>query len=347
MRPDPTREQISLPEIVAGLAELEEYMDAPASTLAPFKVACTVYEAQLRGPFGDMIYESPKLRECVMFGAAAMDVIRYFRLVRHKSQLRNLRKHLALLGPGFFGIAGTYTVQQSKGSTLREKLETLGIASPTDAVAKDATRKAVELMLAMAAMNTFDRVVVEDPVASNAADPNPDLIIEHDGHGYGLACKSLSTGSEETIKERVAEGIAQLERAIAAKKVEPYRGVVLLDVSALLDHESLYIPKLHHRWPMHSTGAVLKHSVEEALARAFGPGPGRSFHDIFGPLFKDRRLPAGVLIYAHGLRICDNNGSSVPVYQKALQLCFCGDTSSITDFCKQLNLALHCQSPEK
>jgi hypothetical protein len=347
MRQDPARERLGLQEIVAGLAEMETCLDAPNSALQPFKVACSVYESQLRGLFGGWNYESKSFRECVMFVAAAMDMVRYFRLVRNKSQFRNLRKHLALIDPGFFGVAGTFTVQQSKGSNLRAKLTAHGIASPTDAVAKDAARKTIELMLAMAAMNTFDNVAVEHPHASSVTDPNPDLIIEHAGHRYGVACKSLSTTSEETFKERVAEGIVQLERAVAANKVDSRRGVVLLDISSLLEHERLFMPEKFQFWKMKDSGKVLKHAINGALGKVFATDLDRSFHDVLSKLYKGRRLPVGILIYAHCLMICENKGAAIPVYQKALELRSGGDTSSILDFCKRLNLALHCQRVEK
>jgi hypothetical protein len=346
MNPDPEREQIAVPEILIGLADLEKClgssMSDASSALQPFKIACKVYEQQFQSPFGiELAYETEPFRECVMFVAASMDLVRYFRLVRHKPQLKALREHLTLIAPGFFGVAATYGIQMSKGSRLRTLLAAYGITPPTDSVAKDAARKTVELMLAMAAMNSFDKIVVENPKASSATDPNPDLIVQHAGKRFGVACKSLSTLSEETFKERVAEGLVQLERAIAANRVDPIRGVVLLDVSAILDHEKLYLPAPDCRWPKQDSGDILRRFVDEALQKMFALEPTRSFQEILGSLYRNRRLPFAVLIYAHAVMLCEMNGHTCPVYQKALR--YGGDTSSIVSFCKRLDRALHCQ----
>ena len=348
MKPNPKKEQLSVPEIIAGLAELEKFLEIdPASGLSPlfpFKLACQIHEQQSRGPFGlGLAYETRPFRECLMFIAAAMDLVRYFRSARHKHELRKLRPHFALISEGFFGIAGTYGIQMSQGSRLRSLLTKYGITPPTDAIAKDATRKSIELMLALAALNAFDGIEVEDPKASDPTDPNPDLIVQHKGKRIGIACKSISSTHEETFKENVIKGISQLEHAIDIGKVDRRCGAVLLDVSAILDHDKLYVPKAGHCWHHNASGLILTAAVTEALQKIFGPNPKRSFHHILGPIYRGHALPAGVLIYAHGLMLCEKDGVVSPVYQKALRLGFGGDTSSLGRFNKRLNRALHCQ----
>lgn len=340
-----------MPEIAAGLLELEKFLGVDPtgslSPLFPFKVACDIHEQQrIQGLVGlELLYEIPAFRECVMFIAGALDLVRYFRAARHNSELKKLRPHFALVSDGFFGIAGTYGVQMSQGSRLRQRLGEHGITPPSDAVAKDATRKTIELMLAMAALNTFDGIEVEDPKASDPSNPNPDLIIRSGGQRYGIACKSITSLHEETFKENVAKGIAQLERSILVGKVDSRCGVVLIDVSAILEHDRLYMPEPGHCWVSEDAGMALTAAVTQALLKVFGHDPARTFHDILGPIFKGHNLPPGVLIYAHGLLISGKDGSVFPVYQKALRLGFSGDTSFLGRFNENLNRALHCQPP--
>lgn len=347
MRSNPQQERLYIPEIIAGLVELEGFLGvdpaSPASPLHPFKEACEVYELVAQGPFGiETAYETSAYRECVMFMAAAMDLVRYFRAVHRRAEVKKLRPHFSKLGAGFFGVAGTYGIQMSNGSRLREHLAARGVPPPPDEVAKDATRKTVELMVALAALNSFDGIEVEDPDASDASDPNPDLIIEHAGQRFGVACKSVSSTHEKTINENIAKGVLQIERAIEAGKVSPRCGTVLLDVSALLDHAWLYIPKPGHRWALEGKASVFTGAVDEALAKVYGQ-QNRKFHEVLKPIFADSQLPRGVLIYAHGVMLCENAGATIPVYQKALRLGFGGDVSSLQGFCERLNRALHCQ----
>ncbi|MDP1580971.1 MAG: hypothetical protein Q8M02_11875 [Candidatus Didemnitutus sp.] len=351
MKPNPAHEQLSVPEIAAGLVELEKFLGVDRagslSPLFPFKVACDVHEQQRIDGFAglEQLYEIPAFRECVMFIAGALDLVRYFQAARHNSELKKLRRHFALVSDGFFGIAGTYGIQMSQGSLLRRRLGEHGITPPSDAVAKDATRKTIELMLAMAALNTFDGVEVEDPKASDPSNPNPDIIIHKGDQRFGIACKSITSLHEETFKENIAKGVAQLERSILAGKVDSRCGVVMIDVSAILEHDRLYVPEPGYCWVSAGAGPALTSAVTEALLKVFGHDPVRTFHDILGPIFKGHNLPPGVLIYAHGLLICEKDGAIFPVYQKTLRLGFGGDTSFLGSFNESLNRALHCQPP--
>ena len=222
-----------------------------------------------------MVATIESMRECLMFVAAAMDLVRYYRCVRNTRGLRALSKHFKLLGSGFFGVAGTYTVQQSKGSMLRKLLCDQGYDMPTDEKAKDAVRKSVELMLALAAINTFERVEIEDPDDSGRAAPNPDIIIDNEDHRYGIACKSWSSPNEENFKKRIAEGLSQIDRAIKADKVDRNRGVLRIDISALLDHERLFVPAKGQIWGCQGTGAILLSAMGEAMVKVFDLRLGR------------------------------------------------------------------------
>ena len=122
-------------------------------------------------------------------------------------------------------------------------------------------------MLAMAALNTFEGIEVEDPKASDPANPNPDLIIRSGDRRYGIACKSITSLHEETFKENVTKGVAQIERSILAGKADSRCGVVLIDVSAILGHERLYVPEPGHCWISEDAGMALTNAVNEALLK--------------------------------------------------------------------------------
>lgn len=351
MQPDPKQEQFFVRDILDGLIALETQLQlVPASGLSPlfpFKVACQVYEKQRQMPFDlSLAYENPKFRECIMLVAAAMDLVRYHRAARGHRALRKLGPHFAQIGGGFFGIAGTYGIQMSKGCPMRSWLEAAGVVFPDDAAAKDATRKTIELMFALAALNAFETIEVEDPKDSGSSAPNPDLIVGHDGKRYGIACKSVSSVQEETIKDNVAKGVEQLGRAIEAGGVDPRCGVVVLDVSAILKQDRLYMPGPGQFWEKSQTGGILCQAVDEALQKIYGPDPARTFQEILGPIYKGSDLPPGVLIYAHGLMLSAENEAVSPVYQKSLRLGFGGDTSELTPFNTRLDRALNCQPLE-
>lgn len=345
MRPDNQAEQTHVQDILGGITALEEQLglvpEHGRSPLFPFKLACECYQRQTEGLAGlELTAGQPLVRECMMLVAAAMDLVRYYHATRRLSEFRNLTQHFSLVGDGLFGIAGTYGIQMSKGSPLRKYLEASGCKFPEDGVAKDATRKTIELMFGLAALNAFESVELENPKHSDSFEPNPDLIIGFEGKRYGLACKSVSSLHEASMKENVDKGVSQLVRTIRSKRVDERCGIVVIDVSAILDQDRLYMPGPGVFWGKMHAGQAMQAEMDAALAKIYAVNGPRQYHEIFAPSFKDSNLPVGVLFYAHGLMICDVAGAAAPVYQKALQLAYGGDTSSILPFLKRLDRAV-------
>lgn len=349
MKLNPQDEWMNVREIRTGLLEIEKRLHFETSVLQPFRESCDLYENAVGHPLAPMsvMFGTPKFREVVMFVTAGMDLVRYFRLANSKKQLKVLRDHLQLVGPGLFGVAATFTIQQANGSYLRNRLHQIGYPIPTAPIAADAARKTIELMVGMAAMSSFDSVSLEDPNASDPADPNPDVIIQHDGRRYGIACKSLVSSSESNFVERIDDGLSQLTRAIDGNKADRRCGMVLLDISAQLDHDRLYdgagtVPSLRRIGP----GEALLSEMSAALIKIFGPD--RRWDEILPPVFAPYSLPPGILIYGHSLIIChDDQGAQFPVYQKAMIQGVGNDVGSIKPFCDRLNNAIHGQSASR
>jgi len=290
-----------------------------------------------------VLYDIPKVKECCMQVAAAMDLVRYIRNIKDKSKLKKIKEHLALIGVGGFGIAATFFKLQSNQSCIEEKLGARGIRAFSSEVVKDAARKTIELMLGLAALNTFDDIALENPSASNSKNPNPDLIIKHANKRYGVACKSLTCRSFTTLKERIEEGIEQIDNAVKANRIDGHCGIVLLDVSALLDQDALYMPAPNTCWDIYATSMILMDSVDSTLVSLFGVNRRESIKKHLGQLFKNHQASPAVLVYAHSLMITSSPNGVSPCYMKAMRLLFAGDTSHARAFFNRLNNALHCQ----
>jgi hypothetical protein len=271
-----------------------------------------------------------------------MDLVRYVKAIKDKSRLKVIKKHLALLGAGGFGVAATYTHQQSHASAIRMRLEQAGIAPLPPEILKDASRKTIELMIGLAALNTFDEVTIEDPEESNAKDPNPDIIISWRNARFGIACKSINSTNKSNLRERISEGLIQIDRSIECGKVDNRRGVVLLDISALLDHDALYVPSEDSVWFAKDLTEILWEAINRALAKVFGSGPSK-VKGALGDLFENHQAAPCVLIYAHTLMIAAAGDSICPRYMKLMRLLFAGDHSKVKGFAEKLNTALHCQ----
>lgn len=348
MRVDKTQESLSITDIIASLKNFERLVFSKAegsenkSGFLGLLIACNVYKNLVEGPF-PMLYGLPKIRDCSIHVAAAMDLVRYFNKIGKKSKLKAFKKHLRLVGIGGFGLAATYTHQQAKKSFLQRKFNESGIELPSAEMLKDASRKSIELMLGLASLNTFDDALLEDPEHSDEKNPNPDIIIRHGDKKYGIACKSLNSKNKTSFRERIQEALGQIERAINAGNVDKRRGMVLLDISALLNHDDLYMPSRDLVWNELDAPRVLVDSVDAALADIFKESQSMSVADLLGDLFEGKKAAPCVLIYAHSLMIAGDNDSISPRYFKVMKVLYAGDHSSVKGFVKQLNRALHCQ----
>jgi hypothetical protein len=348
MKQDKTKERLHITDIKAGLADLEQSVfskaasDEHKSGLLALKIACDVFERLCQGPL-PIDYTLPRVKECCLHVAAAMDLVRYGNTIQDKAKLKPLKKHFALIGAGGFGVAATYTHQQSKPSAIQECLRKHGTKPLPSEAMKDASRKTIELMVGLAALNKFDEIVLEDPEKSNPKDPNPDIIIETGKATFGIACKSLNSTNITNFKQRIAEAIRQIDRTVASGKLLKRHGIVLLDISALLDHDLLYMPSQERFWSASHTTEVMLATINETLSNIFGSSRPLTAKAAFGDLFESHQAAPCVLIYAHTLMIACSDDSIFPSYMKLMKLLFVGDHSKVKSFAEKLNRGLHCQ----
>ncbi|MFZ4595797.1 MAG: hypothetical protein ACOYOF_16170, partial [Verrucomicrobiaceae bacterium] len=207
-------------------------------------------------------------------------------------------------------------------------------------VERDAARKTIELMLALAALNTFDDVILEDPSHSSDSNPNPDLIVADGKHRYGIACKSISSSSKSNFLEHVEYAIKQLKKALKKERIDSGLGIVFIDVSALLDHDKLFMPDANSHWYSHAAPLVIQNEVNQVLIQILEEG---KVHKSLGSLFKKSGVAPCVVIYAHSLMMAVNDQGVAPHYYKPMRVLPCGDHSKVEKFLTKLNNANHCQ----
>ena len=344
MKPDPSKEQIHIDDVISALDAIErnafsKVMDVSSkSGLYALKTACTAYRELTCSPL-PVSFEIQSVRECALYAAGATDLARFYWSIDNKTKIKSLRKHLALVGSGLLGVAASYVNLQQHDSRIEALLPPLDHGDKVDA-----SRKTIELMIAMAALTRFDRVVLEDPQNSSKGSANPDIIVHSDDKKYGIACKSLTTQSRQTLKERIAEGLKQIDRAVSDGIVDNRCGLVLLDISPLLDHESIYLPPdpKDNMWSLTGVGPIIQSSMQEALGQVVG-GTSVTLEQLAGDELKASKSSPCVLIYAHSLLICDVNGQRKPTLGKAMHCMTAGDHSLVKSFLEELNKGLHCQ----
>ena len=350
MRVDKGSEVMRISQVQEGLLRLELQafqdeveVDGRIGLLA-LKIGCQVYREIVFGPL-PISFRAPAVKDCSLYVGAAMDLVRYFNRVKDKRKLKAAKKHLKLIGSGFFGIAASFINQQSHKSVLNNRLLELGIAQVSDNMKADASRKTIELMIGLGCMGVFDSVLLEDPYGDGTKPSNPDIIVKFKGESYGIACKSLTTRSMETFRERISEGIDQIQRSINDKNVDHNKGVIFLDISSLLDHDSLYLPAIDDGdyWSLEGVGPILTGAMNSVMRDIFGVNASSGAIELIGDLFHGKSISPCVVLYAHSLLICSAGGPLFPVYSKALHCLVAGDNSAVRIFIERLNRAIHCQ----
>ncbi len=344
MRINTYQEKLHIADIRNGIAKLIKLVISGSDgtfqgEIMAMQIACNVYEDLQRNPL-PWSFEVGSIKECCQYVAAAMDLTRYLRNLEIKKNYRNIESHLQLLTKGGFGISATYQIQQRKGSRIQSLVKEAMGEQWTNEIARDAARKSIELMVALAALNKFDEVILEDPYDSNTQLANPDVLIRDQGKNYGIACKSLSSKHSVTFFERIEEAVCQIETSIEDSQIDPGRGIVFFDLSPLLDHDNLYLPEANHVWSHEGAIYALQFAVQKLLMELMGQG---TAHDLIGKFFKDKRAAPCLFIYAHSAMIAKNDHGVSPHYFKSVTVLEAGDYSKVKTFVPNLHKALHCQ----
>lgn len=337
---------MSISHIIRGLKKIEEALAGDDKTfqelrgILTMKLACEAYERAAQGPF-PILYDTPKLEEVCGYVAGAMDLVRYFEASSNNRKIRKLKGHLDLIRIGGFGLAATKHNQQNRESFIDRLISRYGFNDVDHEIRKDATRKSLELMLALAILGGFGDVEVEDP-SDSSSDPNPDIIIPFQGERYGIACKSITTRHKEGLIDRIREGVDQLERSVSSGVVSKGRGIVFIDVSALLDHSRLYVPKPNYVWDRNNAYEVIKQSITFEVNKFFPQSEVSTIKKEIGHLFVGKSVAPAVLVYGHSLMISSFSEGACPFYMKSLHVWYAGDTSPVRGVLERLNKAIHC-----
>lgn len=339
MRPDPNSEEFHITKIAEGLKKIKSLASDPGNEtinieLAAMEISVNWYMQAINGDL-PIFYGIEQIKESCHYIASAMDLVRLFERI-DKKKLKPLRAHLKLIGKGGFGIYGTYQKQLHNGSSLHDKLILEIKTDPNKEIARDAVRKSIELMLALACLSKYDKVLLEDPENSCDTKPNPDLIVKDGGSSYGIACKSIISESGENFKGHIRKAIGQIEKAVDKGRVDPGRGLVFIDVSPHLDHDKLYMPDTDHYWQAADAPKLLAFELDRALFRILGEG---DLGKKLSPLFSNTQVAPCVVIYAHSLIIGSSELGVNPRYYKAMTVVQCGDHSKVANFLTDLNKA--------
>lgn len=368
MRPDPQQERMHINDIISGLDRISNAaMIGQGSDLShglsALRIGCEVFQRALATPamalMGHVPWHLGLIRDVVSYAAASMDLVRLFDRIPDKQRVKAIRQHLAIVGSGYFGIAATKTNQQHLPSRVREELIRRGVHPPSDGKALDASRKTIELMVGMALLGHTADVSLEDSEDSSRADPNPDVIVTYNGVRIGIACKSISTANSEGVRERIREGVRQVTRTCMHGQCST--GIVLLDVSSLLDHNTLYLPaEPNQYWAREAIPEIILEEVKMAIARVFdvdspdGSRIGDRIRDLYEKPFDDLGdrpvdpiVQPCVLVYGHSVMIGADETMSAPFYAKVLINYYFNDQSFVTGLIKELNQRLHGQGPHR
>lgn len=345
MRIDTEIESLHITEIAQGLERIKHFLSHGDSE--PINIEVTAMEAavaayeKIQSGFLPVLYSSDTMKECCHYVAAAMDLVRYFRKIPDKNKIKQVRGHLGLIGKGGFGIYATYQKILQNDSYVHTKIEELTSTDSSKEIARDAARKSIELMLGLACLNKFDRVILEDPYYSNDKNPNPDLIVVSNKKRYGIACKSISSNSKTNFREHVEKAIEQVDKSTKKGKVDPKQGIVFFDISALLNHDKLFEPSFNYCWNKDSAIAAIQSEVDNVIKDIIGSSS--AYRQKFLPLFKGSCTAPCIVTYAHSLMICENQYGVYPYYYKVLRYLEIGDSFKVSKFVKELNNACHCQ----
>jgi|GEM_PF-3168462 len=102
--------------------------------------------------------------------------------------------------------------------------------APTDRTDQD-NHKLFELLVGASCDRFCDALLLENPRGKETK--TPDVTVTFDNQRWGIACKVLHSTQDATYRDRVAEGIRQIDRA------DVDRGIVLLNAKALVPNGEL------------------------------------------------------------------------------------------------------------
>ena len=361
MNPENNQSKMHVVEVMDGLKKIEPYIVGSVkhpdnngkAAFHSLILACNVFVDLLDGPL-PIIYKTDSMRRVLIAVGSAMDIVRGIQNVQSKKQIKRLRQHLRLIGDGFFGVAGTIINQRQEDDDLKILLLRNGYTEDSSQLSEDASRKTIELMVALACMSYYEDVLLEDTKDSGSKARNPDVIIKDACAVYGIACKSLKTDNANGLVSEIEEAAFQLHCATASRSLKKRKpataithkhGVVFVDISARIDHKAIYSPSEPDQcWIRSATGSLLKSEIDRAISVIASKGcPPGGFQAEMNRVFSQYNVSPCVIFYAHTLMLSsDGLGQPEPTYVKVMTIMPFGDCGMVMGFLTKLNQGIHC-----
>lgn len=340
---DPNRERMHIDDIIAGLNDIETMVFGPFEIsadnvgLLALKASCEAFRQAMSSDL-PVFFNGPTSIDMLVYVASAMDFVRYFGFLRHKSTVKLCAKHLRLAGRGYISVAATRVLPRPGSSGLQDLLVQLKCPMVTPELRLDASRKTIETIVGLSCLQFCDAVELEDPDESGTKPKNPDIIAVFKGERYGIACKSITGNSLQAVRQNATKAAEQIAECYRQGTISPWKGLILLDVSSLLDHQTL----LHQ--PIESYSDAFMYHFDQALKTAY---EGETRHEVvYGGILAGQGIAPQVLLYAHGLVVVHDGDHQRPTLVKNLINAAWGDCSMTNLFVQRLHRALHCQTAD-
>lgn len=342
---DPDREHMHIVDIIDGIKEIEAVLFGPSEVsadnvgLLALRIGCEVFRHSEESVL-PMLYggQSSTTIDMLVYVVSAMDLVRYYRCLRDKTAIRQCSKHLRLAGRGYISVAATMVQPRHGSSRLQDLLVQLKCPMVTAERRLDASRKTIETMVGLACLQFCEAVELEDPDESSRKPKNPDIIAVFKGERYGIACKSITGKSLQAVRQNAKKAAEQLVECYRQHTISPWKGLILLDVSSLLDHQVL----LHQ--PNESFYDAFNFLLNKAIGEAYGTET--IPEEVYGGIIADKGIAPQVLLYAHGLVVVHDGCRQMPTLVKNLIKSSWGDCSMTDLFVQRLQRAMHCQTSD-
>ena len=227
------------------------------------------------------------------------DIARKAVHVKEHPDFRNLLSHLKLLlEPGNFSQFSAIQVG----------------ASPKE---KETNNKVFELYVATILFRILTSLRFDSPNKSRGE--NPDVIGEYKGTKWGFACKVLHSENPLTFRDRIREGIAQIEKS------DVNHGIVIVNAKNLIPHNILWPAKCdkesgewtYGAYPMSDAASIVIQTTFEKFLGVFYAatgGPSSFTKDFVGK----KAIPLVLMFYSSVVGYSPRSGVVSPMIVKRM-----------------------------
>lgn len=182
----------------------------------------------------------------------------------------------------------------------------------------DNARKIAELYVGCLAAHCGTEIKLDHPVQSKG--DNPDVMLSYKGRTWALAIKSVSSRQGQTIFERIAEGIDQIERSNADV------GMVVLNTKSAIEHETLAQPAV----PFGSLEDAVQALKSEILTLVASVEQDRSQAE-WDKLFAGKKAVLPVIFMAQSLAKIPTPFHAMTPTALKMMMCYCANSEADSD----------------